>query len=386
MIADSKTYRPDIDGLRAVAILLVLCFHAAPDILPGGFVGVDIFFVISGYLISGIILKRLEDNNFSFGWFYFNRIKRIFPALVLVLGVCYLFGFFVMFSYEFINLGKHIAGGLGFVENFVLYKETGYFDEDAVLKPLMHLWSLGVEEQFYLFFPCTLWLLWKSRGGLFWGLAALGAASFLCNAYTLASEPSAAFFLPQNRIWELLLGAMGAYVHVFSSRPVRSVFPFADFSRLQRALLHIKRSPLVQNWKWVELFAVLGCSLIAFSVYKGTPEFVWPAVLGAFALIMSGPFAAVNKWCLSNKAMVAVGLISYPLYLWHWPLFSYMHLLSGEEMTPRMALGLVALSFILATCTYYIVEKPIRFRPSKVKIIGLCCVAFLFLCLDSVVN
>src|SRR5208282_3531353 len=143
-------YRPDVDGLRAIAILSVIGFHAFPSFIRGGFVGVDVFFVISGYLISTIIFSSLEKNRFSFIEFYFRRIRRIFPALILVLVACYVFGWFALLTSEYELLGKHIAAAVGFVLNFMLWHEAGYFDEAAALKPLLHLWSLSIEEQFYV--------------------------------------------------------------------------------------------------------------------------------------------------------------------------------------------------------------------------------------------
>lgn len=156
-------YRPDIDGLRAIAILAVILFHAFPAKLKGGFVGVDIFFVISGFLISSIIMRDVNEGRFSFIRFYINRIKRIFPALIFVLICCFLFGYYALLSDEFSSLGKHIASGLGFIQNITLYLESGYFDKASDLKPLLHLWSLGVEEQFYLIFPVLLMVAWRFR-------------------------------------------------------------------------------------------------------------------------------------------------------------------------------------------------------------------------------
>jgi peptidoglycan/LPS O-acetylase OafA/YrhL len=156
-------YRPDIDGLRAIAVLSVIGYHAFPGIIPGGFVGVDIFFVISGYLISGIIVSSLGDGTFSFKNFYARRIKRIFPALFVVLAACGLFGWFTLLPREYKELGKHIAGGAGFVSNFFFWSESGYFDTAAEFKPLLHLWSLGIEEQFYIVWPLLLYWSWKTR-------------------------------------------------------------------------------------------------------------------------------------------------------------------------------------------------------------------------------
>ncbi|MBR4876201.1 MAG: acyltransferase, partial [Rhodocyclaceae bacterium] len=156
-------YRPDIDGLRAVAVLAVVAFHAFPRWMPGGFVGVDIFFVISGYLISTILLENLARGTFSFTTFYMRRIRRIFPALALVLAASFAFGWYSLFADEFRQLGKHMAGGAGFVANILLWKEAGYFDTASELKPLLHLWSLGIEEQFYLVWPLVLWLVWRRK-------------------------------------------------------------------------------------------------------------------------------------------------------------------------------------------------------------------------------
>jgi peptidoglycan/LPS O-acetylase OafA/YrhL len=152
-----QQYRPDIDGLRALAVLAVLLFHAFPEFVPGGFIGVDVFFVISGFLISTIIFKALENNIFSFVDFYSRRIKRIFPALILVLVFCFIFGWFTLLAHEYMQLGKHISSGAGFISNLVLWNEAGYFDNDAITKPLLHLWSLGLEEQFYIVWPLLLW-------------------------------------------------------------------------------------------------------------------------------------------------------------------------------------------------------------------------------------
>ena len=166
-------YRPDIDGLRAIAILSVVIYHAFPTKLRGGFVGVDIFFVISGFLISSIIFRSLQRGDFSFSEFYARRVRRIFPALILVLAASYTVGWFVLLPDEFKQLGKHMAAGAGFVQNIVLNKEAGYFDTASELKPLMHLWSLSIEEQFYLIFPVLIWGAWRL------GLNALSVALLL---------------------------------------------------------------------------------------------------------------------------------------------------------------------------------------------------------------
>lgn len=211
-------YRPDIDGLRAIAVLSVLWFHTFPDVLKAGFIGVDIFFVISGFLISSIIFENLDRGSFSFSEFYARRIKRIFPALSLVLLSCLVFGWFGLLEDEFKQLGKHVAAGAAFVSNFALWQESGYFNNAAETKPLLHLWSLAIEEQFYIVWPLLVWLVWK-RKTLFWCVFAVAMlGSFATSVYLVRVDRVAAFYFPGSRIWELLGGAALAYLAV---RPVR---------------------------------------------------------------------------------------------------------------------------------------------------------------------
>lgn len=175
-------YRPDIDGLRAVAIVSVIAFHAFPGRMPGGFIGVDIFFVISGFLISTIIFSSLERDRFSLEEFYIRRIRRIFPALILVLLACLVFGWFVLLKDAYAQLGKHTAAGAGFIQNFVLWRESGYFDTDAETKPLLHLWSLAIEEQFYIFWPLLLAFVWKRRWSFLKITSVIAIVSFAANS------------------------------------------------------------------------------------------------------------------------------------------------------------------------------------------------------------
>ncbi len=176
-------YRSDIDGLRAIAVLSVVVFHAFPSWIQGGFIGVDVFFVISGFLISTIIFESLDKGVFSLTEFYARRIKRIFPALILVLIACFVFGWFALLADEYQQLGKHIAGGATFVSNFVLWHESGYFDNTADTKPLLHLWSLGVEEQFYIIWPLLLWFAYKRKFNLLNISIGITALSFSLNLY-----------------------------------------------------------------------------------------------------------------------------------------------------------------------------------------------------------
>jgi peptidoglycan/LPS O-acetylase OafA/YrhL len=205
------TYRPDIDGLRAVAILAVIAFHAFPSLCPGGFVGVDVFFVISGYLITGIILRQIDERRFGFLLFYARRLRRIFPGLLLVLAGCLIFGWFALLAVEYGPLGKHVAAGASFVSNFVLWQESGYFDTSAGLKPLLHLWSLGIEEQFYLFWPLLLFLCGRSRKVSLALTVMLVVTSFYCSYRTAIGYPVADFYSPVTRWWELMVGATLAH-------------------------------------------------------------------------------------------------------------------------------------------------------------------------------
>jgi peptidoglycan/LPS O-acetylase OafA/YrhL len=216
------SYRPDIDGLRAIAVVVVVLYHAFPNLLPGGFVGVDIFFIISGYLISSVLFQSIHSNSFSIFDFYSRRIRRIFPALSLVLLATGVFGWFALRADEFAQLGKHIAAGAGFVSNLVLWGESGYFDAAAESKPLLHLWSLGIEEQFYFFFPLVLWAAWKLKQNLLVVTAVIATGSFIWNLYQYSRDTTALFYSPQTRFWELMIGAILAYITV-SPTPLKKL-------------------------------------------------------------------------------------------------------------------------------------------------------------------
>ncbi|MBP0600763.1 acyltransferase [Herbaspirillum sp. LeCh32-8] len=341
-------YRADIDGLRAIAILSVVAFHAFPSMLPGGFVGVDIFFVISGFLISSIIFRGLEKDKFSFGDFYVHRIRRIFPALIVVLTACFVFGWFSLLPEEYKQLGKHMAAGAGFIQNFVLWKESGYFDVESDMKPLLHLWSLSVEEQFYLLYPLLVWAIWRAKMSVRAMILLLMAASFALNLWWIQEDPVRTFYLPITRVWELLAGAVCALVALRAGgMPMPRLC--ADDARNRNVL------------------SVLGLLLIvvAIAIIDRTRLFPgWWALLpvtGAALLVLSGPQAWVNRHLLANPVMVWVGLISYPLYLWHWPLLSFTHILTPTAPSPGARAAAVALSFLLAWLTYRLLERPIRF-------------------------
>lgn len=352
-------YRPDIDGLRAIAVLSVVIFHTFPELVRGGFIGVDIFFVISGFLISSIIIDNLEHDRFSFIEFYSRRIKRIYPALLTVLIACFAFGWFVLFADEFKQLAKHIVGGAGFISNLVLSRESGYFDNIAETKPLLHLWSLGVEEQFYIVWPLLLWLGWKQRFNLMTMALIMAGVSFLFSIYMLQRNPTTAFYSPFTRFWELLVGSILAYMSLHQHNAI-SAFKVQCKNRLNQAGL--------DYWamRWESVQSIIGIILIVIGlVYftKSSPFPGWRAILptlGATLVIAAGRQAWLNRSLLSNRVIVWFGLISYPLYLWHWPILAYARILVGE--TPPVAIRGIAVlaSVALAWLTFQLIEKPIR--------------------------
>lgn len=368
-------YRPDIDGLRAVAILSVVIFHAFPFNLRGGFVGVDVFFVISGFLISTIIFRSLQRGDFRFGEFYAHRIRRIFPALVIVLVACYIFGWFTLLPDEFKQLGKHMAAGAGFVQNYILWKEVGYFDTASELKPLLHLWSLAIEEQFYLIYPVFIFSAWRIGLNVLTLILVLGVISFGLNISGVAANPTETFFVPQTRFWELLTGAILAYLQFFKKVKLSGWMQYWVFHPIlfRHPPQPARRSEVLNN-----ILSIVGLSLLAtalFFITKGRAFPGWWAlfpVSGAFFLILAGPEAWGNRVILANRLMVFFGLISYPLYLWHWPILSFARIIESETPSPEIRLGAVALSFLLAWITYILIEKPIRFgKSTRTKTIGL---------------
>ena len=330
-------YRRDIDGLRAIAVLAVLAFHAFPDLVKGGFRGVDLFFVLSGYLISTILWRSMEKRAFRLRDFYIRRIRRIFPALVAVLAACLLMGWWVLLPEEYALLGKHAFGSGLFITNFFLASEAGYFDVSASSKPLLHLWSLAIEEQFYLVFPLGLLLLtrWRRWQGVAVWLALLG--SFALNLWWAAHAPVRAFYWPLTRAWELLAGCALAW-HSLKGAPIKS-------------------ATLCQAASFAG-----ACFLIAALFFlpgeAGYAELL--PVLAAVLLLAAGPQGPVNR-LLASPPLVWVGLNSYALYLWHWPLLSYATILHGGPVSPILRLCLCLAALLLAWATTVWIEHPLRF-------------------------
>ncbi|MBA4695891.1 MAG: acyltransferase family protein [Legionella sp.] len=384
-------YRPDIDGLRAVAVLAVVAFHAFPDWMKGGFIGVDVFFVISGYLISTIIFENLDKGTFSFTEFYTRRIKRIFPALIIVLVSCFAFGWFVLLPDELNQLGKHIAGGAVFVSNLVLWNESGYFDIAADMKPLLHLWSLGIEEQFYIIWPLLLYFAYKKRFNLLSLGVTAALISFCISIYQTKIDSVAAFYSPVTRFWELMLGSILAWLTLYelnvSSVRFDKVGKFLDDTIFSTE--HAKSRQI-----WVNITSLFGLSLLIYGFWQINKDIGFPGiwalipVLGAAVLIFSGPKAWVNRVILSNKVVVWFGIISFPLYLWHWPLLSFTTIIGDETLKDKIRIAMVALSVVLAWLTVKVIEKPFRFGQQRValKVSLLCSLIFVMGVLGLIVS
>lgn len=337
-------YRPDIDGLRAIGVLSVVAYHAFAGQLRSGFIGVDVFFVISGFLISTIILENLGQGSFSFLTFYRRRVKRIFPALLLVLAATLVFGVCVLMPYDIASLGKDVAAGVGFVSNLRLWGQSGYFDVAAVQKPLLHLWSLGIEEQFYIFWPLLLWATWTRQfRGLFL-IAAVGLGSFLFNLWEAGHDPVADFYSPLTRFFELSIGSLLAYLN------------------LRHAAWLVRATAYEGNIVSFAGAALLTAGFVVIRPGQGYPG--WWALLptlGTVLMIAAGPQAWLNRILLANRFLVWFGLISYPLYLWHWPLLSFAKLVYPGDLPRVLRGGLVLAAIGLAWLTYAFVEKPVRF-------------------------
>ncbi|MGR9162623.1 acyltransferase family protein [Rhizobium leguminosarum] len=331
-------YRSDIDGLRAIAVLSVVLFHADSSWLPGGFVGVDIFFVISGYLISSIIRESLERHRFSFQEFYARRIRRIFPALITVLVATWIAGWWLLTADELMSLGRQTFAGMAFFANFHFWLTTDYFAAASDVQPALHLWSLGVEEQFYLFWPPLMIIAYKLKFNLTYTIYALILTSFALNIWATDAHPTQAFFLPYGRIWELAMG---------------SLLAVAGYGQPSRLVAHV--------------CSCFGLALIIAAVTSIGPASHFPGwlallpTLGAALIIFAGRDAIVNCRILGSRGAVYVGLISYPIYLWHWPLLAFARIVSRGELTLQVKMLIVVASVGLAWATYWVLEWPFRF-------------------------
>ena len=366
-------YRAEIDGLRSLAILPVVAFHAGIERLSGGFTGVDVFFVISGYLITTIILGELGDaagrDRFSILEFYKRRILRILPALTVVLVATAFAAWAIMLPNEFRATGRSVVATALFLSNVYFWRTSGYFADAADLKPLLHTWSLAVEEQFYVFFPLLLMLVARFLGRRFvlWIGLMTAASLALCLVLT-PRAPSVAFFLLPTRVWELGIGALiagGGAPRIGSAR-ARGLLALAGVALIAYGVVGLSEADPFPGWR--ALYPVLGAGLvIAYGAGTG---------VGAF---------------LSTAPLVYVGKISYSLYLWHWPVIVFYRMVQGRALEPGEIALVIGLSWLLADLSWRFVERPFRaegFRLApapRVVAAGVACLAA-FLALGGLIS
>lgn len=337
-------YRREIDGLRAVAVVPVVLFHAGFSSFSGGYVGVDVFFVISGYLITTILLSELHAGKFSIVKFYERRARRLLPALFLVMASCLPFAWLWLLPEDMVDIGQSLMSVVGFVSNLLFWREeTGYFNTAAELKPLLHTWSLAVEEQFYLLFPLALMLLWRLQHTGLWVLLALVSAISLAIAeWGAYNQPAAAWFLLPTRAWELGIGALAA--------------------------MHLRNKPLNPQARGGvnQLMSLVGIGMIAWAIFFFDDNTPFPGIWGllpvagtALVILFATP-ATLGGKMLGMPALVGIGLISYSAYLWHQPLLAFARQRNIVELELPMVWGLIVATFGLAWLSWRYVETPFR--------------------------
>ena len=338
---NAHTYRPDIDGLRAIAVMSVLLYHIFPEYLSGGFIGVDVFFVISGYLISQIIITQVAANQFTIRDFYIRRVRRIFPALGVMLVVTTILAWLVYPYSLWVDYGHQLLAGVGFVSNIYSYATINYFEDVVTYQPILHLWSLGVEEQFYLLWPLLIYAAFRWHARFSHIVILVTLWSFASNVLLIQAYPNATFYLPMMRIWELGVGGIIAYQALSA--------PHATTTRWVRAEIVVLLS----------LAAIVG-SAVWFDNHTLFPGY-WALipVLGAVGIVHSAPQSRIFKKLLTTQVMVWIGLISFPLYLWHWPILQFSTLLLTTLNTIQK-ITVLGISIICAVISYHVVEQPIR--------------------------
>ena len=336
-------YRPEIDGLRAFAVTSVILYHAGVSSLPGGFTGVDIFFVISGYLITSILSRDLRNNNFSLLQFYQRRARRIFPALFVVIGVSVIVASFLIFPAEFKSFGLSVIAASLSVSNILFWRESGYFATSNDFKPLLHTWSLGVEEQFYLLFPLLLIILWNFRlrkVHIFYALLFIFSAGFLLSDWASTRYIAASYYLLPTRMWEILAGSLVATSHYYLKPQRDAVAQFGS---------------------------ILGLLLLVIGIIFIDETYPWPGrwallpVVGTVLFIVFANSRTLVGRVFSWRPFVLIGLISYSAYLWHQPLFAFARIASTTGRPSIMVMAfLVVATFGLAWFTWRFVEQPFR--------------------------
>ena len=338
-------YRREIDGLRAVAVLPVILFHAGFSVFSGGYVGVDVFFVISGYLITTILINELEEERFSIARFYERRARRILPALFVVMLACLPFAYMWMMPSQLKDFAQSLVAVVFFGSNILFWRESGYFAADAELMPLLHTWSLAVEEQYYIVFPIFLLLAWRfGRNKVFWSVVVIAAISLLLAEWEWRNKPSANFYLAPTRAWELFAGSICAFLTVGRTLKSNNVLSAIGLAAIVFAIFVFD-----ENTPFPSVYAlvpVVGTALIILFGREGT----WVANL------------------LSMRAFVGIGLISYSAYLWHQPLFAFARLRSLTEPSDILMAVLAAAAVLLAWATWRWVERPFRKRSNPLLV------------------
>ena len=341
-------YRPEIDGLRAIAVAAVILFHAGFALFGGGFVGVDVFFVISGFLITSIIVEELKTGRFSVLRFYERRARRILPALFTVMAACVPFAYRLLSPDDLKDFAQSLAAICLFASNVLFWGESGYFDTQAELKPLLHTWSLAVEEQFYVLFPLLLLVAWRlGRRFLLVLIGAIAALSFITSVEEVKNFPSAAFYLLPSRAWQLLVGALASFV--------------AD--RWPSVAL---RQPAVRLAS--EAFGWGGMAMIVMALFLFDEQTPFPGLNAALptvgtvlVLLGASDRTSVGRM-LAWRPLVGLGLISYSAYLWHQPLFAFTKHALLADLPTDLAIVLCAVTIVLACLSWRYVEQPFRDR------------------------
>jgi peptidoglycan/LPS O-acetylase OafA/YrhL len=336
-------YRAEIDGLRALAVIPVILFHAGFSLFSGGFVGVDVFFVISGYLITTILIDDIENKRFSIFNFYERRARRILPALFFVMLICVPFAWIFMLPNQVEYFARSLLAVSLFASNFLFWRESGYFDAAAEEKPLLHTWSLAVEEQYYLLFPLFLIFAWRfGKNRVFWMIVFMAALSLLISEWGWRNQPNANFYLAPSRAWELFAGSISAFI--------------------------IQNNGIRKN----NYIASLGLMAILFSIFIYDESTPFPSiytlvpVLGVVLIILYGHKSTLVARILSLKVIVGLGLISYSAYLWHQPLFAFARISNDSFKINNLMLILSLLSIFLAYLTWRYIENPMR-NKEKIK-------------------
>ncbi len=335
----SLKYRPEIDGLRAIAVLSVILFHLQVAGFAGGFIGVDVFFVISGYLITGIILQDYNAGRFTFADFYKRRIRRIIPLTIVVYAFTLLVSYWLFFSEQYKSINHILKSSLVFVSNFLFLRKPGYFDPSTQENPLLHTWSLSVEEQFYIFFPLVIYLLLRyTKNGYKYGLVAIAVFSFIANIIVSAHNPQKAFYWPHTRAWQLMCGAILATRLIKSTAKIwlNNAISIAGVLMIAACVLLFKESVLYPGW--YALLPVAGSCCIIYGAVSGT----------------------LTHNMIASRPIVFIGKISYSLYMWHWPFWVFVSFLAIGPLGATQKLLLMITTLIVSYASYKLIEQPFR--------------------------